>query len=239
MTERKITLGTTYYNNPEAIELFIAKHLPYVDELIIVDDGSQLYPITDVILPTSKIKIFRVNKDYGFNSHGCRNLIMSRSTNDWVVLVDSDREFIDPEFSFNFFRKTRLKYDHRYTFAMHSVKLGVEVHESINDYLISKQHFFSVGGYDEEYIGVRYGDREFFGQLLLTGKETCIPSIDLLMKRYSTCDTMRINNTTDITVSPNDTTRSRSIGDKVRKRLMYKEPNKKILTFEWEEINIS
>lgn len=237
MTKRKITLGTTYYNNPEAIKVFINKHLPYVDELIIVDDGSQEYPLIDIVHPTSKIKIFRIKKDYGFNSHGCRNLIMSKTSNEWVVLLDSDRELMDPEYSFDFIKRSSLKYDHRYTFVAHSINPGQDIHESVNDYLISKQHFFSVGGYDEEYIGMRYGDRQFFGQLSRTGKDTNISSINLLLKRASTYDTMLKNNTSDVTASPNDIGVRCAVADEiVEKRLINLQPDKKILTFAWEEV---
>ena len=139
---RKITLGTTYYNNPDYLKRFVKRNLPYVDELIIVDDGSRL-PITDYLSPGNKIRIFKVLKDYGFNSHGCRNLIMKQTINDWVVLIDIDREFLEPEFVFNRLNTRPLNECTLYRFVAHSSLK--ESHKSVNDYLINRNHFFSAG----------------------------------------------------------------------------------------------
>ena len=95
-----LTIGTTYYNNPEYLFKFIEKNISYVQEMIIVDDGSSDI-ITNYIRPNYKLRLFRVKKDYGFNSHGCRNLIMSQTKNDWVILLDIDREFIWPEVAYD------------------------------------------------------------------------------------------------------------------------------------------
>jgi|TARA_R110000782_G_scaffold120120_1_gene210993 glycosyltransferase involved in cell wall biosynthesis len=234
MKKRKITLGTTYYNNPEAIQIFIDNHAEHADELIIVDDGSPDFPLTDTITPTEKIKIFRVKKDYGFNSHGCRNLIMTVASNDWVVLMDSDRLFYNPEYSFNFFRKTPLLTHRRYTFVCHAGYVGNQIHESVNDFLICKQHFFSVGGYDEEFMGSRCGDREFFIQLKTIGIDKNIPSIDVLLTRPSTLSMSSGHNT----ISPNDVKlyMNDDMSTVVNERLYVPQPNKPILTFDWEQI---
>lgn len=231
MPHRKITLGTTYYNNPEAIRVFIDKHAKYVDELIIVDDGSPDYPLADLISPTEKIKLYLVKKDYGFNSHGCRNLIMTESTNEWVVLVDSDRSFNDPEYSFDFFKKTPLISNCRYTFVCHAGYIGNRIHDSVNDFMISKQHFFSVGGYDEEFIGSRCGDREFFVQLRNNGTDRNVPSVDVLLTRPST-SSLEDNHPT---ISPNDVIDMSTPPD-ILDRLFVPHPNKPILTFDWEQI---
>ncbi len=228
-----ITLGTTYYNNPNDIIKFIENHVDYVDELIIVDDGSSSeFTITNFVRPNKKIKLYRVKKDYGFNSHGCRNLIMKQSDSEFVILLDSDRMLNNAEYAIRSIKSRKLKLDTLYRFTAHSGQLGVNTHESVNDFLISKTHFFSAGGYDEEIIGSRDGDRQFFKQLLFFGKERLLHDIDLILLRKPS---VILNNNN--LVSKNDIKVANNKGySVVLARMKCPEPNKPILTFEWEQI---
>lgn len=223
----KLTLGTTYYNNPDYLNKFVDRNLPYVDELIIVDDGSSI-PISDYLKPSNKIRLFRVKKDYGFNSHGCRNLIMKQASNDFVILLDIDREFIFVEDAYRIIKSANLKNNIRYRFMAHSNMN--ETHGSVNDYLIHKKHFFSAGGYDEELIGERWGDREFFKQLLHFGKEKYLYGVDILLTRRPSTSVK------GLATSPNDKKISKENQELIDRRIKKPQPNKPILTFEWEEI---
>lgn len=223
----KLTIGSTYYNNPEYLDRFISRNLPFVDEMIIVDDGSSI-PIRDFAKPSQKLRLFRVKKDYGFNSHGCRNLIMKQSTNDFVILMDLDREFIFVEDAYKIIRSTELKDNIRYRFMAHSNI--EETHGSVNDYLIHRKHFFSAGGYDEELIGERWGDREFFKQLLHFGKEKYLYGVDMMLTRKPSTAVK------GLAISPNDKRIDPRNIELINQRIQKPEPNKPILTFEWEEI---
>ena len=227
----KITLGTTYYNNPDQIINFVNHHINYVDELIVVDDGSPDFPLTNYIYPNDKIKIFVVSKDYGFNSHGCRNLIMSKASNDWVVLMDSDRLMIDPQLSIYNIKKTKLSQQARYRFIVHVMELGNDVHLSVNDYLINKSHFFSAGGYDEEIIGVRDGDRQFFKQLLHFGIEKEMHGVEIIFTRRPSSGE---NNQSILSDFDRNMTPDQKM--LIEKRIVTPDPNKPILTFAWEQI---
>lgn len=224
----KLTLGTTYYNNPDYLQRYIERNINYVDELIVVDDGSSL-PITDYVQPTNKLRLFRTKKDYGFNSHGCRNLIMKQATYDWVILMDVDREFLYPEVSYEIIKKARLNQSTRYCFVAHS---GIkDSHQSVNDYLIHRNHFFSAGGYDEELMGMRTGDREYFQQLLHFGKEKILHGVDMMLTRKSSVTVGKLATSKfDKKIDP-------KVMDLIYRRMKTPEPNKPILTFEWEEIS--
>lgn len=223
-----LTIGSTYYKNPQYLLRFVNRNLPFVDEMIIIDDGSP-DPILNYLTPTKKIKIYRVKQDYGFNSHGCRNLIMKVTNNPWVILMDLDREFIWPEEAYDAISNTKLQKDIRYRFVAHAGEIGQNIHPSVNDYLINKNHFFKPGGYDEEIIGQRWGDREFFLQLLHYGSEKVLHGVDMLLTRKPS--SMLLN-----AKSKNDKPIDNESKLLIQQRIITPEPNKPILTFEWEQV---
>lgn len=222
----KLTLGTTYYNNPDYLLRFIDRNIHYVDELIIVDDGSDK-PIEEHVIPTKKIRLFRVLKDYGFNSHGCRNLIMSVTSNPWNVLIDIDRHFTEPDVAYLIMKRYPLDTNCLYRFNAHGKNFS-NLHNSVNDYLIHRDYFFSAGGYDEEMIGQRWGDREYFKQLEKFGREEVIESIFLELLRHSS---IKIGAN-----SPNDKKMSQKDKALINKRIKNPKSYKPILTFKWKEI---
>ena len=235
---QKISLATTYYNCPELAELFVETNLPHVDELIIVDDGSkESLSIDKVIKPSDKIKLFRLPVDLGFNSHGCRNLAMTKVTNNWVVMIDIDRQFIDPSYAYDIFRyKDNLRKDTRYRFVMHTEGLRDKMHYSVNDFLIHKDHFFTAGGYDEELVGIRAGDREYFKQLVSAGgREVPLHDIDIIMVRL--CTYYQNDLLKERIKSPNDIGFfSNALPRLLKERIANPVTKKPILQFDWFEI---
>tara|TARA_B100000085_G_scaffold276350_1_gene295380 strand:+ start:1599 stop:2285 length:687 start_codon:yes stop_codon:yes gene_type:complete len=226
---QKITLGTTYYNCPDLLLDFVKTNIDHVDELIVVDDGSTK-PIHHIVSPSDKLKLFRVKKDIGFNSHGCRNLIMKQSSNDWVTMIDIDRRFKKPQYALNAIRNRKLYEKARYLFVVHAPNWGQGVHPSVNDYLIHKDHFFSAGGYDEEIVGQRWGDREYFRQLMsASGKEIIMHDIDL---RHTRKSTQFLDSKTELLSSSNPV----SFVELIESRIQKPDRSKPILTFEWEQI---
>lgn len=231
MYKNRITVGTTYYENPEFIDLFISNHIDYVDEMIIVDDGSSLYPLTDHVVNHSKIKLYRVTKDYGFNSHGCRNLIMQESSNDWILLIDIDRTIVNADYAYESIKRRTLNPNTFYTFLVVDDKTPeYKPHYTVNDFLINKQLIAKVGGYDEEYIGMRCGDRDFYKQLISVGSWKFMNDVHVRLERLaSVCKTDIIKSPKDI--QPVDI---KDIKEIVYQRIVKPDPNKPILTFDWE-----
>lgn len=225
---RRLTLGTTYYNCPELIESFLENHKEHFDEIIIVDDGSNI-PAEKFIKDRKKIKLYRVPIDYGFNSHGCRNLIMKEASNDWVVLLDIDRQFLDTEFAVNTFRTKKLNKNTLYLFEMFGNQDSLKnLHCSVNDFLIHKEHFWSAGGYDEELIGSRTGDRQYRKQLEHFGNEKMLYGIQAKFTRKAS---IKLN-----ICSPNDKESDKKTNNLIKHRMINPEPNKKTLTFEWYKV---
>ena len=235
LSSRSITLGTTYYNCPALLKRFVNKNIEHVDELIIVDDGSDI-PAESVLQPSPKLKLYRVKQDIGFNSHGCRNLIVDQSSNDWIVLIDVDREFRDHKYAFNELKTRKLFPNVRYLFMLHYKAWGTRVHSGVNDYLINKELFYSAGGYDEELVGIRTGDRQFFRQLLAAGgKELILHDIDLAHIRMAT---MLISDNKQILSSAKHAVGGYrgKLMSLISDRMIAPDPNKPTLQFEWYRV---
>lgn len=228
----KITIGTTYYENPKNLFDFLNCNTKQADEIIIVDDGSTKYPISNFLhfFTQKNIRVYRIKEDYGFNSHGCRNLIVSKSQNPWILLLDCDREMLNPQSFYTNIQRKKLKENVLYKFLVHSFEIGNNIHQSVNDFLIHKKHFFSVGGYDEELIGIRDGDRFFLGQLKNYGSERTLTNCEIMITRKSS------KKDPTVIVSNLDKIDKGQVMQKIAQRLDYPEPNKPILTFYWERL---
>lgn len=225
----KLTLGTTYYNCPELLEKFLDHHREFFDEIIIVDDGSDV-SAEQYIKNRDKIKLYRVPIDYGFNSHGCRNLIMKETSNDWVVLIDIDRLFIDPLFATNAIKTKKLNPNILYLFETFAdYKNPKTLHSSVNDFLVHKNHFWKAGGYDEELIGIRSGDRQYREQLLNFGKEKLFYGIQAKFTRIS-------SNLLGCTSPKDKLIFSITLQKMIKRRIKIPNPNKPTLTFEWHRV---
>lgn len=224
----KLTLGTTYYNCPNLLINFLEHHRKYFDEIIVVDDGSS-DPAEKHIQDRTNIKLYRIPIDYGFNSHGCRNLIMKETTTDWTVLFDVDRLIVDPKFAIDTIKTKRLRDNTLYLFEMFSDYNRPEtVHPSVNEFLIHKNHFWKAGGYDEEFIGMRTGDREYREQLKHFGKEQLLHGLHAKFVRGPS-QALKVN-------SPKDIKIDRNVAALVKRRILKPDPNKPTLTFDWQRV---
>ena len=155
---------------------------------------------------------------------------MKQSSNDWVTMIDIDRRFKKPQYALNAIRNRKLYEKARYLFVVHAPNWGQGVHPSVNDYLIHKDHFFSAGGYDEEIVGQRWGDREYFRQLMsASGKEIIMHDIDL---RHTRKSTQFLDSKTELLSSSNPV----SFVELIESRIQKPDRSKPILGFEWEQI---
>lgn len=162
-----LSVNITYYNEPHFLSWWydtfkLLYELGLDVELNIADDGSLRQPAEsffDKKVPMSNMRLFRVLKDIGFNSHGARNLLMKQTRTEWNMLSDIDRNY--PKSTLidiiNKESADKLKKGVYYPFC----NINDINHISINEYVISKTDFWRSGGYDEEFVNTHWGDRIF------------------------------------------------------------------------------
>lgn len=157
----------------------MAQKYKYRPRVIIVNDGHE--EGREFFRDTIRIHKERfdlvgidVMKDMGFNSHACKNLAMKFVKTDWVLMSDID--CYESPGMYHFLRFERdLDPDMYYV-----PKANMESPESMVEYellcrkgivkyithpniwIMTREAFWSTGGYDIEFQGVRHGDAEFF-----------------------------------------------------------------------------
>jgi hypothetical protein len=175
----RVTLGYTYFDNPDYLtrQLELWKTYPAGVDIFVVDDGSEMYPAIDILKyyepehfqPT--LQLWKVTRDLGFNSHGCRNLIAKYSTTDPIQFLDMDM-FL-PAGQIAALKKIIVKEDVTYHHRcyLHRLQTIWDHPGHMNCFLIHKDTYNKNKGYDESFTGHHYGDREFLERLYANGVE--------------------------------------------------------------------
>jgi len=164
-----LTIIHTYYNERKLLETQIERWNVYNTpvNIILIDDGSQQVPAIDVLSEHTlndniNFSLYRVRKDIGFNSHGCRNLGARLAATDWLVFLDIDYT-IQPS---DLVRLKTEPLDPNSWYEMNAKFHGRGVpYMSLNQFVIPKKLFLEQGGYDESFVPFHMGDRDFLNQL--------------------------------------------------------------------------
>jgi len=165
----RFTIGYTYYNEPHLLEeqMKLWERYPHQIQIILVDDGSELFPAYDIVKDINypNFQLWRVEKDLGFNSHGCRNLIAHVAESDNILFMDIDSQ-ISPE-NIAFLKKCAFSKEKLYKFNLYNscTYRTEDFPGHPNIFLINKETFWEAGGYDESFTGWHKGDREFMRRL--------------------------------------------------------------------------
>ena len=83
---------SSYYNDKRLYENYWERTIidnPNI-EFIFVDDFSQTDRAEDCVSKEHNVKVFYVKEDKKFNSHGAKNLGVSKSSNSYVFMTDMD-----------------------------------------------------------------------------------------------------------------------------------------------------
>ena len=174
-TGPRITLGYTYFQDPEYLErqLLLWKEYPSYVDIFLVDDGSEEHTALDVIkeagwdLPDygPTFQLWKCTRNLGFNSHGCRNLIAKYALSDYVAFFDIDMQLSIETVGRLLVKKYSERNFYRHDLWVKHEQRCVPYPGHLNSFLIHKDLFWEAGGYDESFTGHHWGDREFLERL--------------------------------------------------------------------------
>ena len=170
-SKNRFTVGFTYFDEPHILkqQFEIWKMWPKDVEIILVDDGSEHSPAKDVIEEAgfkmedwnADFRLFRVTRNLGFNSHGCRNLIAKYAETDTIAFLDMDCRIHEGDIALlkqMIFNPEKI-YLHR-LYMYQDQKLSTAPGHRYC-FIINKELYWAAGGYDESFTGYHYGDWEF------------------------------------------------------------------------------
>lgn len=239
MSIESFTIVSSYYSLVDGDIEFVRKRVEDFQKLrasvscslILVDDGSPYDRLEDVLdgLNTEGVSAYRITEDLGFNSHGARNLGVKLSKTNWCLLID-----VDVDLNSLNLEKLSLEDDpdRVYEFAL-------------NTMMINKKVFDECGGYDEDFVNLHFGDREFISYLMKTYKfEKLNAKLNFMRKgrKVTSCD--KIEKTTyvslDKILQPMKVSKNlHAIISTVRDRYERKDfSSKKTLAFDWVKLSI-
>jgi glycosyltransferase involved in cell wall biosynthesis len=161
-----VSIVVNYYNNQRCLEPLLAnyKKLSAIAkdffELVLVDDHSHEPPDLRIFENVAQLRVFRVTEDIPWNMPGARNIGALEARNRLILFSDVDHI---------------LEVDQLHAFIEDSQKIQVgtrvvgsrkplgsrHLHPHVNCFLMYKQDFFKVGGYEELFSG-HYGQEDKF-----------------------------------------------------------------------------
>lgn len=178
---KKLSIIYPYYEAPRMLAVQLStwdswlKGVWEFTEVIIVDDGSPKHPAKDLVWSLFKlngiiyndIKVYRIHEDKQWNNHGARNLGAWVSESEWLLMLDIKHTV--PPFSIERLAYTTLEPAKLYVFpcvwldlasgySWMMTKEDKPIKPHPNTFLVSKDTFWGVGGYDEDYCGTYGGD---------------------------------------------------------------------------------
>lgn len=168
-----LTIAMPYYENAGMLALHYRNWLAWPGKyrnalkVIVVDDGSPESPAANVprSLGLPEIEIYRVTEDRPWHQHAARNLAM-HVADGWTLLTDMDHMLADPSPLF----KALPGLDDGASYTLDRIEadtgeptLGKDNKPKPhpNTFLLTRELYWRIGGYDEDYCGL-YGTDKLF-----------------------------------------------------------------------------
>lgn len=160
MTE--LTIVMAVYGQPRMLwkQLDTILHYPedVLDRLnvVIVDDCGvpevEVRLIENLDCFAKSAKLFRVTQDIPWNQMGARNLGMHHSKG-WCLMIDPDMVFDGPMMARMIQAAEKMQRGQVGKWALKHTSNGTLDTSSPNTWLVHRDDFFAVGGYDEDFAG--------------------------------------------------------------------------------------
>lgn len=166
-----ISFVVNYYNNADAVKHFMEwyrqawERAPGFFELVLVDDHSDEGVDPAIFEAVPDLRVFRITDDIAWNQGGARNIGALEARKRLIFFMDIDHKITLEEIPGLIADASTLELGQRLTPRRRRKSRGDEEGEvlkpNINCFLIHRQDFFKVGGYDEIFSG-HYGQEDKF-----------------------------------------------------------------------------
>lgn len=179
----KLQLIYPYYENPHMLEKQIEtwaswpRDLARKVKIILVDDGSQKAPASDLFAltrPSVELELYRILINIPWNQNGAHNLGFHVANDGWCLTTDIDHVVIEKQL--RTILALPLNKRQYYSFGRRQVRaLDTVFKRHPNSWLLTRELFLESGGYDEDFSGFYGSDSCFRRALALVGKHCPIP----------------------------------------------------------------
>lgn len=245
---RMLSLVLPYYDNPTMLAEQYRAWSAYPARvkaqiaIVLVDDGSPKSPAVDVPRPADlpTLSIYRVLEDRPWHQHGARNLGAHVAETPWLFLTDMDH--VLPGSSARSLLE-RLDRDVVYTFhRLDAPTLQPKrndrgaFHPHVNTFALRRDRFWTVGGYDEDYVG--YGTDGYFRRRLYADRPA-VHLDDVHVVRYPRDVIADANTQAPVGVSPKAFRDQSRRSSETQRRLAEKArtgAGPTVLDFQWERV---
>jgi hypothetical protein len=232
-----------YYRNPSMLRIAAEnwKAMPpevhHHAEWIIVDDHSPepAEPVLKEFELPGSVSLYRIDTDIPWNQHGAMNLGAHVAKGRWLQLQDMDRLVLPACQKIVIDKIVWGKLNDRNHYKGRSILPGIpprsEDKEIVNQFWVTREAYWKIGGYDEDYCGIYGGDSQFFKPLGIKFPLRFMD--DVIMFRFD-CHAVGDSTTQDLS---RDREGYRKI--RTRKKLARDLTPKNPLRFEWHEVSLS
>lgn len=177
-----LTLVMPYYENPGMLALqyegwrkWPAKRRDRL-RVILVDDGSENAPAASVAVPEGipEVQIYRIPENRPWHQHGARNLGAHVAPEGWLLLTDMDHVLTDDAARAIFKRMDSGLLDAGTAYMLDRIEADTGLptlngdgkpKPHPNSFLMTRETYWRVGGYDERLTGF-YGTDAYFRRRL-------------------------------------------------------------------------
>ena len=168
-----LSIVLPYYNQPAMLkeQARVWRDYPGGVEIIVVDDGSA------VPAEAEGCAIYRVTEDIPWHQDGARNLGAHVASGDWLLLLDIDHVLPAVELRRLLGLLPMLEPGCAYRPRRRLVDGAYPLARAANIWLLRREDFWQVGGYDERLCGSYGTDLEFRPRLRRTLVEERLPVV--------------------------------------------------------------
>lgn len=177
----QITLVMAYYENSGQLtrQYDLLRTMPDSVKqnlhVIIVDDCSPDHPAHKGKIGCAPVAVFRITKKVMWNQDAARNIGAHHAVTKWLLLTDMDH--MVPKETWNTIVNAQYDPACIYRFSRVSAPDHTPYKPHPNSWLMTKEMYWKVGGYDERFAGWYGTDAEFRDRCAQFAKITLLPDV--------------------------------------------------------------